>query len=504
MDLILTVLIITLIVIIIQLVFKSIKRPDNYPPGPPFLPWIGNTMQLRTEARRVGGQHIVFENWAKQYKSNVIGLKLAGEYVIVVNSYPLVKQIHLNEVYEGRPDTFFLRLRTMGTRKGITCTDGALWYEHRNFTMKQMRQIGYGRTPMEAHIIEEADDLIRYIDQLDECHIYPGSFLATSVINVLWFLTTGQLLKRNEERLNTLLSLLGRRSKAFDICGGVLTQFPWLRHIAPDKTGYNLILELNRELNNFIMESINEHKLIFEKSNGTEESDLIYAYLKEMQSGEKDENGSSNETFDVSQLTMTILDFFIAGSQTTSNTLDLVLMMLALRPDIEEKLFKEVHENLNEKEFPLLSVRTRFPYANAVLMEVQRYFHILPITGPRRALWETKLDGFTVPKNTTVLISLRSVLMDEAHWKDPQTFRPERFLDEDGGIINDEYFIPFGQGRRRCPGDLLARSCLFSFLVKIVQNFKIESDEQSKLCTTLVPGIMLSPKPYTIMFRRRK
>ncbi|XP_055855765.1 probable cytochrome P450 305a1 [Episyrphus balteatus] len=489
----------TIILIIIQSIIKSLKRPDNYPPGPAFQPWVGNTVQLRREAPKVGGQHFLFKKWAKEYKSNVIGLKLGGDYVIVVSSYPLVKQVHLSEVFEGRPDNFFLRLRTMGTRKGITSTDGPLWNEHRNFAMKQMKNIGYGRTPMEAHIIEEADDLIQYIDQLNENPVWPGSFLATSVINVLWFLTTAQHLKRTDERLKTLLSLMSRRSKLFDMCGGVLTQFPWLRHIAPDRTGYNLILELNKELSKFIMDSIDEHKANFEKSKGKEDTDLIYAYLKEMSSENTEENG----TFDESQLTMIILDFFIAGSQTTSNTLDLALMILAIRADIQEKVFKEIQENLDEKEFPLLTLKKRLPYVNALIMEVQRYFHIVPISGPRRALWDTEIGGYKIPKNTTVLISAHSVLMDESHWKDPQTFRPERFLDYDEGVINDEYFIPFGQGRRRCPGDLLARSCLFSFLCKILQNYKIESHSGSNICTTLQPGMVLTPKPYTIIFRRR-
>lgn len=499
MDLIFTSLFAAIVLIVIKSLIKSRKRPDNFPPGPAFQPWIGNTLQFRREARQVGGQHILFTKWCKQYNSNLIGLKLGKDFVVVVSSYPLIKEVHLSEVFEGRPDNFFLRLRTMGTRKGITCTDGALWHEHRIFTMKQMKNIGYGRSPMEDHIIQEADDLIDYIDNLNENPIWPGTFLATSVINVLWFLTTGQHLKRNDERLNTLLSLLGRRSKAFDICGGSLSQFPWLRYLAPDRTGYNLILELNKELNNLIMDNINEHKVNFEKSNGKEESDLIYAYLKEMQSETSYENGS----FDESQLTMIILDFFIAGSQTTSITLDLTLMMLAIKPEIQERAFKEIQTNLKGNEFPLLASKAKFPFVNALIMEVQRYYHIVPISGPRRALWDTELDGYKIPKNTTILMHLQSVLMDESHWKDPQIFRPERFLDQDGSVLNDEYFIPFGQGRRRCPGDLLARSCLFSFLCKILQNFKIEESSSSKISTTLLPGILLTPKPYEIVFRRR-
>lgn len=466
------------------------------------MPWMGNTYQLRKEARALGGQHLVFEKWSEEYNSNIVGLKLGNELVVVALSYPLVREVHLNEVFEGRPDNFFLRLRTMGTRLGITCTDGQLWYEHRNFAMKQMRHVGYGRTQMESHIEKEIKSLIQFIASTNEQPVWPGNFLAPSVINVLWSLTAGKRIDRYDKQLVRLLELLNKRSKVFDLCGGLLTQFPWLRYVAPNKTGYNLVQQLNQELYSFFMETIEEHKACISSEN--EDSDLIFAYIKEMR--ERTQlNESTKNTFNETQLTMTILDFFIAGSQTTSNTMDLGLMMLALRKDVQEKVYKEIQSMLNENPdvCPHLSSRLCYPYTDAFIMEVQRFFHITPITGPRRALWDTSLGGYKIPKNTTILIGLRSVLMDKEHWIDPQCFKPERFIDHGGKVIKDEYFIPFGQGRRRCLGDTLARACLFSCLVKIVQNFLIEYHGEVPNSMQLQPGITLSPKPYNVKFLKR-
>lgn len=64
----------------------------------------------------LGAQHLVFEKWMKDYKSPVIGLKLGREYCVVALTYPMVRSIHTGDEYDGRPDNFFLRLRTMGTR----------------------------------------------------------------------------------------------------------------------------------------------------------------------------------------------------------------------------------------------------------------------------------------------------------------------------------------------------------------------------------------------------
>lgn len=81
-----------------------------------FVPFIGNTSYLRKLAIKLGGQHKAFEKISEDFASPVIGLKLGRELVVVAFTYPLVKEIHSREEFDGRPDNFFLRLRTMGTR----------------------------------------------------------------------------------------------------------------------------------------------------------------------------------------------------------------------------------------------------------------------------------------------------------------------------------------------------------------------------------------------------
>lgn len=87
--------------------------------GPSWLPFVGNLPQLRKLSRALGGQHLALVELARQYKTNVLGLKLGKDYVVVVFSYPLIRTVLLGEEYDGRPDNFFIRLRTMGTRKGM-------------------------------------------------------------------------------------------------------------------------------------------------------------------------------------------------------------------------------------------------------------------------------------------------------------------------------------------------------------------------------------------------
>lgn len=274
---------------------------------------------------------------------------------------------------------------------------------------------------MEIQIQNELNELLDVIDMTNEQPIWPGTFLPPSVINVLWTFTAGERIPRNDERLNRLLNLLNLRSKAFDMSGGVLNQMAWLRHIAPEKTGYNLIKRFNQELYELFMTSINSHKADYNDAKATD--DLIYAYIKAMQ-----DNKTKSVNFTDAQLTMIILDIFIAGSQTTAITLDLALRTMALYPNIQRRIQKELDSYYEEGQTPSVLEKSKFRFIEATIMEVQRFFHITPITGPRRVLKETVLGGYTIPKNTTVLIHLRSVHMDKDHWGDPEVFFNSTFL----------------------------------------------------------------------------
>lgn len=252
------------------------------------------------------------------------------------------------------------------SRLGITCTDGDFWAEQRNFVTKHLRLAGYGRQPMEVQIQNELNELIDVIDEKNGTAFWPGSLIPPSVINVLWTFTASEKIPRSDGRLMRLLNLMQQRSKAFDMSGGWLNSMPFLRFIAPEMTSYNLIKRFNIELCEFFKSTIDAHKIEFTKEKSAD--DLIFAYINEM----KSKNGSPSNFTDL-QLTMIILDMFIAGSQTTSITLDLALMMMVIRPDIQAKVHCEIDEVLGEAQLPSLSDKSKLSYSEAILLEVGRF-----------------------------------------------------------------------------------------------------------------------------------
>lgn len=351
---------------------------------------------------------------------------------------------------------------------------------------------------MEEQIQLELNELLEVIEEHEGKPIWPAEVLPSSVLNVLWSFTAGKKISRSDERLKRLLDLMRRRSKAFDMSGGWLNIMPFLRFIAPEKTSYNLIRRFNAELLQFFKPIIDEHKADF--SDNKVNDDLIYAFINEMRLADDDKNTNFTDI----QLTMVILDLFVAGAHSTSNTLDFTLLSMVLYPDIQKRCQRDIDAAIGSAQLPQLNDKSRLSYIEAVILEAQRMYNIVPISGPRRVLRSTMLGGYHIPANTTVLMGLETVNMDRDHWCDPDVFRPERFLDANNAICNTERLVAFGQGKRRCLGEALARAALFTYLVGILQKFNLElPPDAERPSTKPLPGIMNSVQPYKILFKRR-
>ncbi|KAJ8970472.1 hypothetical protein NQ317_017738 [Molorchus minor] len=217
----------------------------------------------------------------------------------------------------------------------ITCTDGEFWKTQRSFVITHLRDLGLGKKTMEFMIKEEISQVLKTL-QVKGHDTQLGKLLAPFVLNILWVLTTGSRFDIRDPRLNKLLEILELRSKAFDMSGGILTKYPWLRYIAPKRSGYDLIKRLNNELKNLLTQTITEHH---KKWSEGRNDDLIYSFIAEMKKANEHET-----TFTEDQLIMGLLRLVYWWFSNTSNTLDFAFLMMILNPDIQRK----VHECLDK------------------------------------------------------------------------------------------------------------------------------------------------------------
>ena len=113
-------------------------------------------------------------------------------------------------------------------------------------------------------------------------------------------------------------------------------------------------------------------------------------------------------------------------------------------------------------------------YTEAFLLESFRYTSFVPMAVFHSTMKDVQYKGYNIPKDTAVISSLYHVMHDPVHFKNPDVFRPERFLNQEGEFVHDDHVVPFGIGKRVCLGESLANSELFIFFVMLLQRLTFQ------------------------------
>ena len=147
-------------------------------------------------------------------------------------------------------------------------------------------------------------------------------------------------------------------------------------------------------------------------------------------------------------------------------------------------------------------------YTNAVLLESFRITSFVPISVPHYASEDVKIRNYVIPKGSVVLPSLFHVMYDPRHFKEPENFNPERFIDASGKYVQDDHVIPFSIGKRYCLGQSLAEKEFFLFFVGLMQKFKLEQAPNEplpsyKIDKVPVKGILRNTPNYKLVLKDR-
>ncbi|XP_039510078.1 cytochrome P450 2A10-like isoform X2 [Pimephales promelas] len=189
------------------------------------------------------------------------------------------------------------------------------------------------------------------------------------------------------------------------------------------------------------------------------------------------EKDNLDTEFHKNNLMATVLNLFVAGTETTSTTLRYALMLLIKHPHIQGQMQREIDRVIGRNRVPTMEDKKSLPFTDAVIHEVQRFLDIVPLNIPHYAMKDITFRGYVIPKDTVIIPMLHSVLRDEVQWETPWTFNPEHFLDANGNFKKNPAFIPFSAGKRSCVGESLARMELFLFIVSLLQRFSFSSPQ---------------------------
>ena len=186
------------------------------------------------------------------------------------------------------------------------------------------------------------------------------------------------------------------------------------------------------------------------------------------------------------------------------------LLLMAHYPEVQQRVREEIHEKIGKERQPRFFDRSVLRYTEAVLLEVQRFFSIVPTSLPRRAIASCKVCNFEIPADAILITNVYAVHHDPSIWPAPDRFDPEiNFIcrDKKGDIelVNTEFLIPFGVGKRLCLGESLAKQELWIFFVGILQIFSMKAHPEyplPNLQELSSKGLVRAPLQYRLMFEK--
>ncbi|XP_042488251.1 cytochrome P450 98A2-like [Macadamia integrifolia] len=457
---------ISLFAIAIIIIFLSYKLYQwlrfKLPPGP--LPWpiVGNLYHIKPVRFRC------FAEWAEVY-GPILSVWIGSNLNVVVSNSELAKEV-LKEKDQQLADRHRTRSSAKFSRDGqdlIWADYGSHYVKVRKvctlelFTPKKLE----GLRPIRE---DEVTDLVESI--FKDCTT-PGNlgkslvvkkYLGTVAFNNITRLALGKCFVNSEGIMDKQgLELKEILSSGVKIGGSlaIAEHIPWLTWLCPQDEEAFAKREARRDrLTQAIME---EHTAARNKSGDTKQH-FVDALL------------TLQDKYDLSEDTIIGLlwDMITAGTDTTAISVEWALAELIKNPRVQEKAQEELDRVIGMERVMTESDFSSLPYLQCVVKEALRLHPPTPLMLPHKANAHVKIGGYDIPKGTIIHVNVWAVARDPTVWKDPLKFWPERFLEEDVDMKGHDFrLLPFGAGRRVCPGAQLGINLVTSMLGHLLHHF---------------------------------
>ncbi|EEE53501.1 hypothetical protein OsJ_36666 [Oryza sativa Japonica Group] len=186
-----------------------------------------------------------------------------------------------------------------------------------------------------------------------------------------------------------------------------------------------------------------------------------------------------------------ILSLLFAGTDTSALTIEWAMAQLVTHPETMKKARAEIDANVGTARLVEEADMANLPYIQCVIKETLRLRTAGPVIPAHEAMEDTTVGGFRVARGTKVLVNAWAIHRDGDVWDAPEEFRPERFVDSDAGGAVTAPMMPFGLGRRRCPGEGLAVRVVGVSVAALVQCFDWEVGDDDVVDMTEGGGLTM-------------
>ncbi|XP_073270902.1 trans-cinnamate 4-monooxygenase-like [Primulina huaijiensis] len=453
------------------------------PPGPIPVPIFGNWLQVGDDLN-----HRNLADYAKKF-GEIFLLRMGQRNLVVVSSPDLSKEVlHTQGVEFGsRTRNVVFDIFTGKGQDMVFTVYGEHWRKMRRimtvpfFTNKVVQR---NRRGWEAEVAAVVED-VKKNPEASTNGIVLRRRLQLMMYNNMFRIMFDRRFDSEEDPLfNKLKALNGERSRlaqSFDYNYGDF--IPILR---PFLRGYLKVCQevKDKRLQLFKDYFVDERKKLA-STKATDNDGLKCAIDHIIEAQEKGEINEDNVLYIVENIN-------VAAIETTLWSIEWGIAELVNHPEIQKKLRNEIDTVLGPGVPVTEPEINKLPYLQAVVKETLRLRMAIPLLVPHMNLHDAKLSGYDIPAESKILVNAWWLANNPDHWKNPEEFRPERFLEEESKVDtngNDFRYLPFGVGRRSCPGIILALPILGITLGGLVQNFELLPPRgQSKIDTAECGG----------------
>ncbi|KAJ0013238.1 hypothetical protein Pint_20913 [Pistacia integerrima] len=455
---------------IFNLIYPTKNLDNKLPPGPSTSSIIVNFLRFY---KSFGDLERLLLTFHAKF-GPIISLPFGSKPAIFIADHSLAHQalVEKGAIFSDRPQS------PDGTNQNYISTAfyGSTWRLLRRNLTAEILDSSHIKSFSNARkwVLQNLLDGLKLNSKSDHPIIVMDYFLP-SMFSLLGLMCFGKQLER--ERINELMKVQRRVLMNFSRVS-IMQLWPRFTKIVFRKQ-WDELVQARQQLTDVWIPIIRHRKKMKEKENQHEQNgdEYILSYvdtLLELQHPEEKRNLNEEEIVHLSS------EFLNAGTDTTSALLQWTMANLVKYQHIQEKLFMEIKGVVGDNaEYVKEEDLQKMPYLKAVILEVLRRHPPGRINFPRAVSEDTVLNGYVVPKNGTVNFMIGQMAIDPEVWESPLSFRPERFLRNDN---YDEMFditgskeikmIPFGAGRRICPGMSLAILHLEYFVANLVWRFE--------------------------------
>ncbi|GLJ49943.1 hypothetical protein SUGI_1062020 [Cryptomeria japonica] len=480
------------VIVMLMIFYMFSRRRGRLPPGPFPWPIVGNLLQMKELIHRS-----LYD--VSQKYGPIASLKLGSVTTIVISSPDMAKEILKTKdlIFAGRPATAAAKYIFYDFKDVGFTPYGPYWRQMKKLCMVELlnaKRIESMRSMREEAVsvaVRSVWEKSRHGTVAVNLSKILSSLVSSQILKILYgtAISDDQGVGSHGEKIKELLLEASMTVGIFNI-GDFIPWLDWL-----DLQGVKRRMKtVNKSLDQMMTTIIEQHRQRRSSSSGKQQpnsNDVIDALL--------DMQAADSITITDDHLKGIVFDIFAAGVETTYTTLDWVMSSLIQNPSVQKKLQEEVEAVVSKERAVQESDLQGMEYLLCVVKEALRLYPPVPLLIPHESTEDCTIDGYFIPKKSRVFVNTWALGRDPKVWKDPLEFKPERFMGTDIDFIKGkDYFdvVPFGSGRRACPGASMSVATLTLAIAQLVHCFDWRAEGELDMSETI--GVSL-PRKYDIL-----